>query len=73
MVEGKALVDTRKVNDCDLKGECVEVCPTNVVSINIKPAEEGDLPKRTGGLAMVDVPPPNGDGKRVERVVEKIG
>lgn len=36
MVDGKALVDTVKVNDCDLKGECVEVCPTNVVSINIQ-------------------------------------
>jgi oligosaccharide amylase len=37
MVDGKALVDTRQVNQCDLKGECVEVCPTNVVSITVQP------------------------------------
>ena len=36
MVDGKALVDTANINHCDLKGECVEVCPTNVVSINIQ-------------------------------------
>jgi ferredoxin len=37
MVEGKALVDTRQLSKCDLKGECVEVCPTNVVSITVQP------------------------------------
>jgi ferredoxin len=35
MVEGKALVDLRKVNDCDLDGECVSVCPTGVVSLTV--------------------------------------
>ena len=28
MVDGKALVDLRNLNKCDLDGECVEVCPT---------------------------------------------
>jgi len=37
MVDGKALVDTRNLSKCDLKGECVEVCPTNVVSITVQP------------------------------------
>ena len=37
MVDGKALIDTRNLNKCDLKGQCVEVCPTNVVSITVQP------------------------------------
>jgi NAD-dependent dihydropyrimidine dehydrogenase PreA subunit len=41
MVDGKALVDTRNLNQCDLKGQCVEVCPTNVVSITIQPVVSG--------------------------------
>ncbi len=39
MVDGKVLVDTRHLNDCDMDGECVEVCPTNVVSLTIVPME----------------------------------
>ena len=39
MVDGKALIDLRKLNQCDLDGECVEVCPTDVVTLNILPAE----------------------------------
>ena len=35
MVDGKALVDLRRLNDCDLDGECVDVCPTNVVTLNV--------------------------------------
>src|SRR5207247_10638724 len=35
MVDGKALVDLRQVNHCDLDGECVKVCPTNVVSLKV--------------------------------------
>jgi glucoamylase len=38
MADGKALVDNRNLAQCDLKGECVEVCPTNVVSITVQPA-----------------------------------
>lgn len=37
MVDGKALVDNNNLAKCDLKGECVEVCPTNVVSITVQP------------------------------------
>jgi glucoamylase len=40
MVDGKALVDLRRLDDCDLDGTCVKVCPTNVVSLKIVPAEE---------------------------------
>jgi ferredoxin len=39
MVEGKALVDLRHLNDCDLDGECVKVCPTNVVSLKVLPLD----------------------------------
>jgi NAD-dependent dihydropyrimidine dehydrogenase PreA subunit len=36
MIDGKALIDLRHINQCDLDGECVEVCPTDVVSLVIK-------------------------------------
>ena len=39
MIDGKALVDLRNLNKCDLDGECVEVCPTNVVTLNILPLD----------------------------------
>ena len=35
MIDGKALIDLRHLNSCDLDGECVEVCPTNVVSLSV--------------------------------------
>src|SRR5262249_44492809 len=38
MVDGKALINLRNLNQCDLDGECVDVCPTNVVTLNIQPA-----------------------------------
>jgi len=37
MIDGKALVDLRSLNKCDLDGVCVEVCPTKVVSLTILP------------------------------------
>jgi ferredoxin len=40
MLDGKALVDLRQVNQCDLDGQCVKVCPTNVVSLKVVPLEE---------------------------------
>jgi glucoamylase len=40
MLDGKALVDLRNLNQCDLDGECVKVCPTNVVSLNVVPLED---------------------------------
>lgn len=48
MVDGKALVDTLNVHHCDLKGECVELCPTNVISIRVQPAEQSQ-PTRAAG------------------------
>ena len=39
MVDGKALIDLRHLNQCDLDGTCVEVCPTDVVSLLIQPTE----------------------------------
>jgi glucoamylase len=38
-VDGKALVDLRVLDQCDLDGRCVEVCPTKVVSLSVQPAE----------------------------------
>jgi glucoamylase len=40
MLDGKAFVDLRHVNQCDLDGECVKVCPTNVVSLKIVPLDD---------------------------------
>jgi oligosaccharide amylase len=37
MVDGKALVDNHRLPNCDLQGQCVEVCPTNVISITVQP------------------------------------
>jgi NAD-dependent dihydropyrimidine dehydrogenase PreA subunit len=42
MIDGKAMVDLRHLNKCDLDGECVEVCPTDVVNLLIQPAESTD-------------------------------
>ena len=39
MVDGKALIDLRHLNQCDMDGECVEVCPTDVVTLNVVPEE----------------------------------
>jgi glucoamylase len=37
MLDGKAMVDLRHLDQCDLDGECVEVCPTDVVSLFVEP------------------------------------
>jgi ferredoxin len=39
MIDGKALIDLRNLNQCDLDGKCVEVCPTAVVTLNVLPIE----------------------------------
>ena len=39
MVDGKALIDLRQLNKCDMDGECVEVCPTDVVTLRVQPVE----------------------------------
>ena len=45
MVDGKALIDLRHLNKCDLDGECVEVCPTDVVTLMIQPVEKSAIPQ----------------------------
>ena len=52
MVDGKALIDLRNLNHCNADGECVDVCPTDVVTLGVenitqpepfpvKPGEDG--------------------------------
>ena len=41
-VDGKALIDLRMLNKCDMDGECVEVCPTDVVTLKIVPAADSE-------------------------------
>jgi len=36
MVDGKAMIDLRQLNKCDLDGECVAVCPTKVVTLRVQ-------------------------------------
>jgi GH15 family glucan-1,4-alpha-glucosidase/ferredoxin len=38
MVDGKAMIDLRQLNKCDLDGECVAVCPTKVVTLRVVPS-----------------------------------
>ena len=40
MVDGKALIDLRQLHKCKLDGECVDVCPTDVISIKLTPIEQ---------------------------------
>jgi len=35
MIDGKAMIDLRHLNQCDLNGQCVEVCPTDVVTLRV--------------------------------------
>jgi ferredoxin len=39
MVDGKALIDLRHLNQCDMDGVCVEVCPTDVVTLLVQPID----------------------------------
>ena len=39
MIDGKALIDLRQLNQCDLDGRCVEVCPTSVITLHVRPAD----------------------------------
>ncbi|MGH7179925.1 MAG: glycoside hydrolase family 15 protein, partial [Tepidisphaeraceae bacterium] len=54
MVDGKALIDLRQLDHCDLDGHCVEVCPTNVVALKVEPIEApariGQVPVDTNGI-----------------------
>lgn len=42
MVDSKALIDLRHLSKCDLDGHCVEVCPTDVVSLVVQKLEAAD-------------------------------
>jgi GH15 family glucan-1,4-alpha-glucosidase/ferredoxin len=53
MIDGKAYVDLRYLNKCDLDGECVEVCPTDVVSLFVEPAEQN---ASAPAIAIVPLP-----------------
>ena len=50
MVDGKAMIDLRNLNHCNLDGECVDVCPTDVVTLAF---EEIPQPEPVGGPAEV--------------------
>lgn len=39
MMDGKAMIDLRRLNDCDTDGRCVEVCPVKVVSLRVLPSQ----------------------------------
>jgi ferredoxin len=58
MVDGKALIDLRMLDKCDLDGECVEVCPTDVVSLLVQPMSAPVL----AGKAVDHRPEANGAG-----------
>ncbi|MDB5326329.1 MAG: 4Fe-4S ferredoxin iron-sulfur binding protein, partial [Phycisphaerales bacterium] len=50
MVDGKALVDLTSINHCNMDGECVDVCPTDVVTLafeDIAPADAVALKPHT--------------------------
>jgi ferredoxin len=63
MLDGKALVDLRHLNECDLDGQCVKVCPTNVVSLKVLPLE--DPVELTAAEAAGLAPGPNKPTRRV--------
>jgi glucoamylase len=58
MLDGKAMIDLRQLSQCDLNGQCVEVCPTDVVTLRVLPASgsgdgggEGPAPTRRPNAA----------------------
>ncbi len=51
MVDGKALIDLRHLNQCDMDGTCVEVCPTDVVTLLLQPVEAPPIPAARPGLS----------------------
>jgi ferredoxin len=66
MVDGKALIDLRHLNNCDMDGTCVEVCPTDVVSLLIQPVVVPPMPKDPDPASQTSLPiltaGPNGKG-----------
>jgi ferredoxin len=60
MVDGKALIDLRHLNQCDMDGTCVEVCPTDVVTLLIQPVEGPPAPTHPAGGAAARLATANG-------------
>ncbi|MEZ0267840.1 MAG: glycoside hydrolase family 15 protein [Phycisphaerae bacterium] len=50
MVDGKALIDLRNLNQCDMDGTCVEVCPTDVVTLLMHPVEPSSTEPATATI-----------------------
>ncbi|MGC4030373.1 MAG: glycoside hydrolase family 15 protein [Tepidisphaeraceae bacterium] len=48
MVDGKALVDLRNINHCNADGECVDVCPTDVVELDFEDMPQAEHTPITG-------------------------
>ena len=67
MIDGKAMVDLRNLNQCDLDGECVEVCPTDVVSLFVEPVE-----RSASAPAMPSAPQPIAPPKMKDVVVKPV-
>jgi oligosaccharide amylase len=42
-VDGKAMINLQTVDQCDLDGECVRVCPTRAVTIHTSPVETDSM------------------------------
>jgi glucoamylase len=64
MIDGKALVDLRYLSQCDLDGHCVEVCPTDVVSLVVEEDATATAPEEQipggAGAALVRRKPGEG-------------
>ncbi len=59
-VEGKAMVDARRIDQCDQDGQCVSVCPTNVISLTV--LQPGHA---AAGVDAVQEPSPHNHDKLV--------
>jgi ferredoxin len=56
MLEGKAMIDLRFLENCDADGRCVKVCPTRVVSLSQTPADGNDVPATAKASQAVVAP-----------------
>ena len=66
MVDGKAMVDLRHLNQCDLDGECVRICPTRVISLHTEPY---DPPAQEPLAELTARKPPGWPARDVERAL----
>ena len=54
------MVDARRIDQCDQDGQCVSVCPTNVISLTV--LQPGHA---AAGIEAVDEPSPHNHDKLV--------